>query len=80
MQSTRALWVGLRVVCLHRPDEVEDIVQEVFMIAMTNLDTLTDPPQIRGGSRRSRCDARCASFAGSACELGSVLGSTSNVA
>jgi RNA polymerase sigma-70 factor (ECF subfamily) len=39
-------WFASRL--LSRPDEVEDVVQEVFMIAMTQLDRLTDPPQIRG--------------------------------
>jgi RNA polymerase sigma-70 factor (ECF subfamily) len=39
-------WVASRL--LAQPDEVEDVVQEVFMIAMTKLDTLIDPPQIRG--------------------------------
>ena len=39
-------WFASRL--LTRPDEVEDIVQEVFLIAATNLEKLTDPPQIRG--------------------------------
>jgi RNA polymerase sigma-70 factor (ECF subfamily) len=39
-------WFASRL--LTRPDEVEDIVQEVFVIAATNLEKLTDPPQIRG--------------------------------
>jgi len=39
-------WFASRL--LTRPDEVEDVVQEVFLIAATHLDTLTDPPQIRG--------------------------------
>ena len=38
-------WFASRL--LTRPDEVEDIVQEVFLIAATNLERLTDPPQIR---------------------------------
>ena len=39
-------WLASRL--LTQPDEVEDVVQDVFMIAMANLDTLVDPPQIRG--------------------------------
>ena len=39
-------WFASRL--LTRPEEVEDVVQEVFLIAATNLETLTDPPQIRG--------------------------------
>jgi RNA polymerase sigma-70 factor (ECF subfamily) len=39
-------WFASRL--LTRADEVEDVVQEVFLIAATNLEKLTDPPQIRG--------------------------------
>ncbi len=39
-------WFASRL--LPRQDEVEDVVQDVFLIAATNLDALTDPPQIRG--------------------------------
>lgn len=39
-------WFASRLVT--RPDEVEDVVQEVFMIAASNLSSLTDPPKIRG--------------------------------
>jgi RNA polymerase sigma-70 factor (ECF subfamily) len=39
-------WFASRL--LPRQDEVEDVVQEVFLIAATKLDALTDPPQIRG--------------------------------
>jgi RNA polymerase sigma-70 factor (ECF subfamily) len=39
-------WFASRL--LARPDEVEDVVQEVFLIAATKLERLTDPPQIRG--------------------------------
>jgi RNA polymerase sigma-70 factor (ECF subfamily) len=33
---------------LPRPDEVEDVVQEVFLIAARKLDSLTDPAETRG--------------------------------
>ena len=39
-------WFASRL--LTRPEEVEDIVQEVFLIAASNLPNLTDPPKIRG--------------------------------
>jgi RNA polymerase sigma-70 factor (ECF subfamily) len=39
-------WFASRL--LNRPEEVEDVVQEVFLIAAANLDKLSDPPQIRG--------------------------------
>ncbi|HVY32230.1 MAG TPA: sigma-70 family RNA polymerase sigma factor [Polyangiaceae bacterium] len=39
-------WFASRL--LTRPDEVEDIVQEVFLIAARQLDSLTDPAQTRG--------------------------------
>jgi len=39
-------WFASRL--LTRQDEVEDVVQEVFLIAARQLDSLTDPPQIRG--------------------------------
>ena len=39
-------WFASRL--LPRQDEVEDVVQEVFLIAASQLDALTDPPQIRG--------------------------------
>jgi RNA polymerase sigma-70 factor (ECF subfamily) len=39
-------WFASRL--LTRQDEVDDIVQEVFLIAATNLDSLSDPPKIRG--------------------------------
>jgi RNA polymerase sigma-70 factor (ECF subfamily) len=39
-------WFASRL--LTRPDEVEDVVQEVFLIAARNLDSLTDAPQTRG--------------------------------
>lgn len=39
-------WFASRL--LTRQDEVEDIVQEVFLIAAAKLDSLKDPPQIRG--------------------------------
>ena len=39
-------WFASRL--LPRQDEVEDVVQEVFLIAATKLDALTDPPEIRG--------------------------------
>ena len=39
-------WFASRL--LPRREEVEDIVQEVFLIAADNLDNLTDPPKIRG--------------------------------
>jgi len=39
-------WFASRL--LTHQEEVEDVVQEVFLIAATKLDGLTDPPQIRG--------------------------------
>ena len=39
-------WFASRL--LPRQDEVEDVVQEVFLIAARQLDSLTDPPKIRG--------------------------------
>ena len=39
-------WFASRL--LTRPDEVEDVVQEVFLIAAANLEKLTDPAQTRG--------------------------------
>lgn len=39
-------WFASRL--LTRPEEVEDVVQEVFVIAASNLPNLTDPPKIRG--------------------------------
>jgi RNA polymerase sigma-70 factor, ECF subfamily len=39
-------WFASRL--LTRPEEVEDVVQEVFVIAASNLGNLTDPPKIRG--------------------------------
>ncbi|MEO6602121.1 MAG: sigma-70 family RNA polymerase sigma factor [Polyangiaceae bacterium] len=39
-------WFASRL--LTRPDEVEDVVQEVFLIAASNLPGLTEPPKIRG--------------------------------
>jgi RNA polymerase sigma-70 factor (ECF subfamily) len=39
-------WFASRL--LTRQDEVEDVVQEVFLIAARQLDSLTDPPKIRG--------------------------------
>lgn len=39
-------WFASRL--LTRQEEVEDIVQEVFLMAAAKLDSLTDPPQIRG--------------------------------
>jgi RNA polymerase sigma-70 factor (ECF subfamily) len=39
-------WFASRL--LARPDEVEDVVQEVFLIAARNLDDLRDPPKVRG--------------------------------
>ena len=39
-------WFASRL--LTRQDEVEDVVQEVFLIAAANLDSLGDPPKIRG--------------------------------
>jgi RNA polymerase sigma-70 factor (ECF subfamily) len=39
-------WFASRL--LTRQDEVDDMVQEVFLIAATNLDGLSDPPKIRG--------------------------------
>lgn len=39
-------WFASRL--LSRREEVEDVVQEVFVIAAENLDNLTDPPKIRG--------------------------------
>ena len=39
-------WFASRL--LPRQDEVEDVVQEVFVIAAQCLDDLTDPPKIRG--------------------------------
>lgn len=39
-------WFASRL--LTRQDEVEDVVQEVFLIAARQLDTLTEPPKIRG--------------------------------
>ncbi len=39
-------WFASRL--LPRQDEVEDVVQEVFMIAAQCLDDLRDPPKIRG--------------------------------
>ena len=39
-------WFASRL--LTRQDEVEDVVQEVFLIAARHLDSLTDPPKVRG--------------------------------
>jgi RNA polymerase sigma-70 factor (ECF subfamily) len=39
-------WFASRL--LTRQDEVEDLVQEVFLIAARNLDSLTEPQKIRG--------------------------------
>ena len=39
-------WFASRL--LTRPEEIEDVVQEVFLIAASNLGNLTDPPKIRG--------------------------------
>ncbi|HEX2876737.1 MAG TPA: sigma-70 family RNA polymerase sigma factor [Polyangiaceae bacterium] len=39
-------WFASRL--LTRPEEVEDVVQEVFVIAASNLRDLTEPPKIRG--------------------------------
>ena len=39
-------WFASRL--LPRQDEVEDVVQEVFVIAAQHLDDLSDPPKIRG--------------------------------
>lgn len=39
-------WFASRL--LTRQDEVEDVVQEVFLIAARHLDNLTDPPKVRG--------------------------------
>lgn len=39
-------WFASRL--LTRPEEVEDVVQEVFVIAASNLRNLTDAPKIRG--------------------------------
>jgi RNA polymerase sigma-70 factor (ECF subfamily) len=39
-------WFASRL--LSRPDEVEDVVQEVFLIAARQLDSLTEPAQTRG--------------------------------
>ena len=39
-------WFASRL--LTRPEEVEDVVQEVFLIAARRLDNLQDPPKIRG--------------------------------
>jgi RNA polymerase sigma-70 factor (ECF subfamily) len=39
-------WFASRL--LVRQDEVEDVVQEVFLIAAKGLDNLRDPPKIRG--------------------------------
>jgi len=39
-------WFASRL--LPRQDEVEDVVQEVFLIAARHLDSLTDPPKVRG--------------------------------
>jgi RNA polymerase sigma-70 factor (ECF subfamily) len=39
-------WFASRL--LPRQDEVEDVVQEVFVIAAQCLDDLSDPPKIRG--------------------------------
>src|ERR1041384_6520180 len=38
-------WVASRLPT--RPEEVEDVVQEVFLIAASNLHTLVEPPKIR---------------------------------
>lgn len=38
-------WFASRL--LPRQDEVEDVVQEVFLIAADNLERLTEPPRIR---------------------------------
>jgi RNA polymerase sigma-70 factor (ECF subfamily) len=39
-------WFASRL--LTRQDEIEDVVQEVFLIAAKSLDQLRDPPKIRG--------------------------------
>jgi RNA polymerase sigma-70 factor, ECF subfamily len=39
-------WFASRL--LSRSEEVEDVVQEVFLIAASNLRNLTEPPKIRG--------------------------------
>jgi RNA polymerase sigma-70 factor (ECF subfamily) len=39
-------WFASRL--LTRQDEVEDVVQEVFLIAAANLANLGDPPKVRG--------------------------------
>lgn len=39
-------WFASRL--LIRAEDVEDVVQEVFLIAASNLRNLTDPPRIRG--------------------------------
>jgi RNA polymerase sigma-70 factor (ECF subfamily) len=39
-------WFASRL--LTRQDEIEDVVQEVFLIAVRNLDSLQDPPKVRG--------------------------------
>jgi RNA polymerase sigma-70 factor (ECF subfamily) len=39
-------WFASRL--LPRQDEVEDVVQEVFVIAAKNLESLNDPPKVRG--------------------------------
>ena len=39
-------WFASRL--LTRPEEVEDVVHEVFLIAASNLPGLTEPPKIRG--------------------------------
>ena len=39
-------WFASRL--LTHQDEIEDVVQEVFLIAARHLDSLTDPPKIRG--------------------------------
>lgn len=39
-------WFASRL--LTRPEEVEDVVQEVFVIAASNLPNLSNPPKIRG--------------------------------
>ena len=39
-------WFASRL--LIGPEEIEDVVQEVFVIAASNLGNLTDPPKIRG--------------------------------